>query len=492
MSTRRVWLFRLGAVVLGLAPLLLAELICVVFDWGRPSPRQDPFVGFSSIQPLFELSEDGSQYEIAAARREFFAPDEFAAEKGSDEFRIFCLGGSTVQGRPYSTPTAFPTWLEIALAEADDGNTWKAVNCGGISYASYRLVPILEEILQYDPDLIVLCTGHNEFLEDRTYGHIRQTPAVLERPLRFLSQRRLCVLLREAGGDDSGAAAESDHQRPTLEAEVDAMLDYRNGLAAYYRDDAWRERVIEHFEFNVRRMVAVCQAADVPLILITPPSNLSDQPPFKSEHGAGLNADDIEEWNVLVAEAQSLYRTDVSQSAVLLEQALEIDDRVSSTWYELGKCREAARQHDAARDAFIRARDEDICALRMLSAMEEIVSRIAHEESLSHLNAHILLESETPLGVLGDQWLVDHVHPSPEGHQMIAQEILESMADLELVSPVVDWKDAVERASREHLSELSDFYFLKGQRTIDSLLHWTRGEADGPLADDRFPHRIHE
>jgi lysophospholipase L1-like esterase len=490
-SRRRIWLFRLGAVALGLAPLLLAELLCVAFDWGRPRLEYDPFVGFSSIQPLFELTDDGRWYEIAPARRDFFAPDAFAAEKGEHEFRIFCLGGSTVQGRPYSIPTAFSTWLEIALNEADGSRDWQAVNCGGISYASYRLEPILEEVLQYQPDLIVLCTGHNEFLEDRTYGHIRRTPRALERPLRFLSQRRVFTLLREFVAGDSRRAAESA-DRPTLTTEVDAMLDYRNGLAAYHRDDAWRAGVIEHFEFSVRRMIALCQEADVPLILITPPSNLADQPPFKSEHRAGLTAAELDEFDTLVTEAQSSYRTDVVRSVELLKQALAIDDRMASAWFELGKCLETLNQHEEAREAFVRARDEDICPLRMLSSLEEIVSRVADEEGIPHLDAHALLEADAPPGILGDGRLVDHVHPAPEGHQAIARAILEIMTEHNLVRPDADWRSAAERAFQAHDASLPDFYFLKEQRTIDSLRAWTRGEADGPQAEDRFPHRIRE
>ena len=78
-----------------------------------------------------------------------------------------------------------------------------------------------------------------------------------------------------------------------------------------------------------------------------------------------------------------------------------IDDRVSSVWFELGKCREALHQYDAARDAFVRARDEDICPLRMLSRMEEIVSQIANAEDLPLLDAHALLEADSPQEILG-------------------------------------------------------------------------------------------
>ena len=39
---------------------------------------------------------------------------------------------------------------------------------------SYRLLLILEKCLQYKPDLFIVCTGHNEFLEDRSYAHLKE------------------------------------------------------------------------------------------------------------------------------------------------------------------------------------------------------------------------------------------------------------------------------------------------------------------------------
>ena len=93
---RRLWLFRAAAVLLGLSVFAVAELACVVFDWGRPTRYDDPFVGFSEIHPLFELNETGDEYRIAPSRRKYFAAESFPAVKGKKTFRIFCLGGSTV------------------------------------------------------------------------------------------------------------------------------------------------------------------------------------------------------------------------------------------------------------------------------------------------------------------------------------------------------------------------------------------------------------
>ena len=172
-SRLRYFGFRVSAVLLGLLLLPVVELVLGLLGWGDPQQAYDPFVGFRSTRPLFVRNDEKSCYETAANRLKFFRPESFSASKSPTEFRVFCLGGSTVQGRPFKIETSFTTWLEISLQAADPSRQWQVVNCGGISYASYRLVPILREVLDYQPDLVVLYTGHNEFLEDRTYDHIK-------------------------------------------------------------------------------------------------------------------------------------------------------------------------------------------------------------------------------------------------------------------------------------------------------------------------------
>ena len=49
----------------------------------------------------------------------------------------------------------------------------EVINAGGICYASYRLLDLVDECLNYEPDLIIVMCGHNEFLEPRHYGNLQ-------------------------------------------------------------------------------------------------------------------------------------------------------------------------------------------------------------------------------------------------------------------------------------------------------------------------------
>jgi hypothetical protein len=213
--------FRLAAVVLGLLPFPLVEAALALLDLGRPSRFEDPFIGFSSARPLFVLSDDGTRFEIPRSRQTHFRPESFASVKPPDEVRIFCIGDSTVQGNPWSIETSFTTWLELSLNAADPTRRWRVVNCGGISYASYRMVPILEELLHRGPDLFIIHCSHNEFLEDRTYDRIKRTPRAIARPHERLAQFRSYNLFRAGARalldsrprdpNSSGGVARSTH-----------------------------------------------------------------------------------------------------------------------------------------------------------------------------------------------------------------------------------------------------------------------------------------
>lgn len=468
--------FRAAAVMLGLAPFALAESALLILDWGRPTYGDDPFMGFSAVRPLFVPSDDGTRYEISPSRQSFFRPESFAIDKPTDEFRIFCLGGSTVQGRPYSIETSFTTWLQMDLQSAAPSRRWEVVNCGGVSYASYRLVPILKEVLGYEPDLIILYTGHNEFLEDRTYGHIKQLPRVVARPCELVAQTRTFTLLQQGylrlrGRSDRAEAP----RRPTLGPETDAMLEYRGGLQQYHRDQKWRRDVIDHFRYNLRRMVQMARDAGVPLLLVNPVCNLRC-PPFKTQHRDHLTPDELRQWDALIAEAADAFRIDNLRALSCLQRAAEIDDQHAGLHYLLAECHRELGQTQQARQSYIRAKEHDVCPLRILEPMHRALLEVARRTDTKVVDVRRLFERLGGDGISG-KFMLDHVHPSVEGHRLIADALTDELTGQGIVDPVPDWRAAQDRKAREHLDSLGRLYWELGQERLESLRLWTMGKA---------------
>ena len=478
MRRWRKWCFRAAAICLGLCPFVIFELLCHAFGWGDVDHFDDPFVGFSEVVPLFTQDTESPQRQlkIADSRRKFFAEESFPFEKPKSGFRIFCLGGSTVQGRPFSIPTAFSTWLELSLNAGDSAREWNAINCGGVSYASYRLIPIIRECLEYEPDLFIICTGHNEFLEDRSYGDLNPASSRAAAISQQLMDWRSIRVLRGM----TEASPKKANEKPILPTETDPLLDYQGGLEAYHRDDVWRDAVIAHFNSNIRRLIAIAQQHNVPVLLLRPTSNLGDSPPFKSQHRDGITEQESLEWQTSINKARSLYRLDMKEAAHHLRRAIEIDDQYALTHFELSQCLQSMRQMETAKSEFLLARELDICPLRIIAPLEQALFEIADDTDTLLIDLQQLMESHSRNEIVGSKMLVDHVHPSIRGHQLIAQAIAENLAHNSIFKPTADWPDRRDSAFKSHRDSLSDVYYFHGQQTLENLRRWAQGRVNTP------------
>ena len=480
---RRAILFRALAILLAFTPFLAAEVILRACGIGQPDLHDDLYVGFSHVNPLFELDQSGERYEIARSRQQHFVPDSFAARKAPDVFRIFCIGDSTVQGNPWSIETSFTTWLKLNLKAADRSRRWEVVNCGGISYASYRMVPILEEILQYQPDLIIVHCSHNEFLEDRTYGDLGRRPSALMKLHSQVSQLRICNVLRAATWStmhgSSSSAARANTNRTVLANEVQALLDHQGGLEFYHHDANWQRGVIAHYEFNLRRMTAIARQAGVRLLLMNPACNLRDSPPFKVEHRESLTEQEQIVWDHLWSEARSLYAGQPSQAIKLIQQAFAIDDQHAGMHYDLAKYYDSLGRSSDARMEYLRAKELDVCPLRILQPMNDIVLQVGRETNTPVVDINALFQRISRNGIPGSDWFADHVHPTIPGYQRIADEIVNELVDLNIVCPVKEWELRKKQAYAAHFDALPNLYFLQAQERLQALMKWANGRVTG-------------
>lgn len=478
--------FRLGAVCLGLGGVLVLELLLRLGGLGGTPFTRDPHLGLRDVRSLFEVDETGQVFQTATTRTNYFVRDRFPVTKGEEHVRVFCLGGSTVQGRPYAIETAFPRWLALSLEARDSSSTWEIVNVGGISYASYRLVPILEECLRhYQPDLIILCTGQNEFLEDRTYAPVREQSRFLlwwqARTQGWRIPQLFSSICRGLSSASDGSTQDGvSSVRPILPTEVDAFLDYRGGLEAYQWDPVWRSGVVAHFENNITRMLGMCRQADVPVLVLSPPVNLRSVPPFKSEHRADITGQDLSEWQQCVAKAKEHYASSPETSVQWLRRAIVLDSQYAETHFALGSVLEGMGRRREARRSFLRAKERDVCSLRLLKVQRQALATIAQRYNQVFVDLHDILEGESDYFALGSELLVDHVHPSIRGHQIIGRRLADVLVDEGWAeNRALDWKEAQALAFTRHLDALPGSYYAHGNLRLENLRLWTQGRTDG-------------
>lgn len=454
----------LGLLLLGVQPL---------------SHSHDPYVGFTSRLPLF-VEETGPQGQVvrvtAASKLQFFNKQAFIEEKPTGAYRVFCLGGSTTHGRPYDDTTSFCGWLREFLPQVDPSRQWEVINAGGISYASYRIALLMEELLGYDPDLFIVYSGHNEFLEKRTYSQTVAVPSVLRGLGALASRTRTAAALKraiEAASSDSGR---SRTEGKNLPGEVDTILeeDMMVGPEAYRRDELFQRKAFEHYRYNLNRMIEMARSVGSRILLVNPASNLRHCSPFKSENRHDLGPSQSRRWRALFDQANQAYGAGKPQEALAaIEEATAIDDAFAHLDYLRGQVLWQLERFAEAKAAFLRARDQDICPLRILSPMEHILESVAAEQEVPLVDFVELAEGQSENETPGENLFLDHVHPTIEGHRLLALALLEEMERQKIVKVSSTWSEAaIRQVSQELESRLDDEAHSMALHNLAAVLSW--------------------
>jgi Flp pilus assembly protein TadD len=446
---------------------VLVELILLAAGVVPLYERIDPYVGFSGYAPLFlKRTPSGGEpiFETSPNKIRWFNLQRFPARKAEGVIRIFCIGGSTTYGRPYDDRTSFCGWLRLFLPAIDPSCRWEVINAGGISYASYRVARLMEELTDYEPDLFIIYTGHNEFLEQRTYGKLLKTPELVRNLGALASRMRLYSLLYDV----------TYERGEVLSTEVNALLDRSFGPEDYHRDDEMRIAILDHFRASLTRMTHISERAGAKLILVTPASNIGDFSPFKTEPSSQMSALEILQVDTLkLATTKALDEGDHVNALAISERALAIDSRDPELLYLQARALRALGRIDEARKTFIDARDEDVCPLRALTPIHKIITNVARERNTGFVDFTRIVNERSPDGIPGSELFLDHVHPTIEGNRLLALAILQEMTHKGIVFPATTWNDAVIAEISEQLeNSLDEQAHAVALKSLSNVLLW--------------------
>ncbi|MEA2062283.1 MAG: tetratricopeptide repeat protein [Gemmatimonadota bacterium] len=480
---------RLALIGAGLCLLAGFEIVLRLLPVGDESPAAgDPFVGFSELHPLFTpyRAADGTlRMRTAPAKRQWFNSQDFAAEKAQGTFRIITLGGSTSYGRPFGHATSFSGWLEKLLnRRAGALERFEVINAGGISYASYRVVTLLKELLAFEPDLITVYTGHNEFLETRTYEDFLSQPQWVFRMRELLSRLETYRLLGSAWqgvrdnlfSSSSGLNSGSRARANVLSPEVETILDRSVGLESYQRDTLFTRGVCEHFRYNVARIIRLCRQAGVQVVFLGPVDNLKDFSPFKSQCRPDLGSDERMYLFRLIDEGAALTGEGRFREAIArLREAVALDRLFADSHFYLGRALLEAGDTAAARNSFLQARELDVCPLRATEAIHRILEEETTGAGVDLLDLQAMFGQRSPGGIIGRELLTDHIHPLPENNLLIAVQLIAWMSEKRMLPEgLLPKEEDLSAVYMEVINSLDIDYFRRGVVNLAKVFTWSK------------------
>lgn len=341
----------------------------------------------------------------------------FNRRKSPDTYRIFCLGGSAAMGWPHPLALSYPSFLQQKLNYIAPYHNFEVINAAASTYSSHQVRKIFDEILQYQPNLIILYSGNNEFL----HHYARQidqsdlplaTGRLLMRGWKFITQRgfktqdSVSFLLDRALG--------SDEQRKMTKAGQKKMLTAHRENMLYMQEQA--------------------KQTGVSLLFMTLPANLRDWHPHASRLGLHNDSVSLKNWQQHYMDAKSAMQARKYHQAIIhFRKALALDSGHAALQFELGKALLKNQQLVSAKPHFTHAVSQDAYPLRALPAMNNYIRSLAEDSATWLLDVEKVLANRADDNLIGDQLLTDHVHPTVKTNEFIAESVLEILDQMGVI-----------------------------------------------------------
>ena len=466
-------------------------------------------------QPLFlEVSKEGQQLfqlNTLVGQRYFnprkvtvpnLFPETFARRKPAGTTRIFCLGGSTTAGFPFDFQVPFPAQLRYILSRQYPQQHFEVINLGLSAVNSFTVLDFMPEVLECEPDLVILYLGHNEF-----YGAYGSASAVsiggsggLIRFYLGLQKWHTVQMVRALVARLTPAAA-GDPDKPTLMEQV--IADQKILFAApKYR------KTLANFQDNLDLILTSCRREQVPVLIGTLVANIRDLSPMGSSSLGDGDASARAAIAALTGRCDQLIQQRAWQPALeVAMQLMQQDSASAAAWYRTGKIYQMLGDTLAAGQYLLGARDRDLVRFRASGEINTIIARCAARHQAGLVDIWREFARRSPLGLPGDELICDHLHPNPDGYTLMARAFAAAITEAGLsalaASTVPDSRAAVpgDSALTVAITDLDwDIGLLRvyklmhrwpfAQRDVDYAAYrpWGRKEAARAAYDYLFQH----
>jgi len=346
--------------------------------------------------------------------------DVFDIQKMANTFRVFVLGESSAEGYPFIPMGSFSHYIRRRLELNYPNTRIEVVNISMTAVNSYTVLDLLPGVLEQKPDLILLYTGHNEYYgsfgvgSTESYGSSR----ALIRLILYLDKYKITQFVRNSihwvlSLFVSGNNKPSGILMARLAKDKHIPLNSKVFNAG-----------LEQFKENLTDILHMIKDKGVPVILGRLVSNLKDQKPFISVNMPGYkNADQVYE--------------------------------------EASK--ELKNNKEKADSLFRYAKDLDALRFRAPEMINKIINDVGKECYTATIPIDSIFNSASPDRVVGNNLLVDHLHPNVRGYQLIGKAFYDTMERLGYLPKT---ENAAIPFNEQDSSTLANFVFTK----LDSII----------------------
>ena len=408
------------------------------------------------IQRYFAASESAPNVTLEA--------NFLLKQKPSNGVRLFVQGGSTAAGYPYGLGASIAGMLDQRLKPSLPNKHVEVVNTALSAVNSFTLLDLADDIIEQQPDAVLIYAGHNEYLGILGVGSnfTLGSNYWLTRSMLWLKDLRLYQLLQGL----VYALKQSPEEANTAERERRTVMSQ----VAKHKNIEFESELyglgLQQFERNMKALLDKYAAAGVPVFLATIGANLKDHAPFESTP---------------IPEAFAEQLPQANNSPALESLSTKWFDSTSADLhFQLGSALYAAGSHAQAKQHFILAKQHDLLRFRAPEAINSIIRALTERDNVYLVEAEQRLAQRSPTEIIGNNVMLEHLHPNVEGYFVIADSFYAAMQTSGVFKP---WQSVpIDTAWRNRPVLPAEEYF--GYASVLTLM------SDYPFQDAPQPVRL--
>ena len=349
--------------------------------------------------------------------------ESFRKIKSFRTFRVFVLGESTTLGFPYMASASFDRWLFYRLMHTFPDREFEIVNVSLTAVNSYTVSGFAKEIVNYEPDAVMIYCGQNEYYGALGVGSTSNLGGsrTLVQILLYLRNFRFLQLLEN--GYSSINKLVTGKQIDTHETLMKRMA----GKQEIPFNSSLYKRGIAQFKNNMEDICTLLSQKGIPVFISNLVSNEKDLKPFiSSEKDTTFSAD---------------YHYTTAQKA-----------------YSQG-------DYEKAKRLFVQAKELDLLRFRAPEALNTIIADLPQKFTGVYLvDTKKTFEDHSPYGIIGNETLMEHVHPNIYGYGLMSEAFYQSLKQHKIIVP--DMKSEISLEQLQHDMPVTIVDSIKGALEI--------------------------
>ena len=436
---RKALVFKLVACCLPVILLIIIELLLRLFGYGHDLSLfvKDPEDSGSLVMNRYASEKFFSNTANATVGN----AEKFKKEKAPGTIRFFVLGESTTIGYPYMHNGSFHRMLQYRLMLEYPQTNIEIINLSLTAVNSFTVLDFAKQIVEFSPDAVLIYCGHNEY-----YGAMGAANSNMVSSNPFFSRLLLTIrgfriwqLLNGAFTGNAKSYVENESLMRRMAA--DQQVPYGSSVF---------NKGIEQFRNNMEAVCRIFTQQNIPVFISNLVSNEKSMEPLMS---------------------------DSSNDAAL-------------TCYHRAQQYYKNGEYSLAKKMFLQAKDKDLLRFRAPEQMNEIIATLcATHPKIFLVDSRTLFEKNSGGGILGDETLLEHVHPNLLGYALLSDAFYLSIKQHNI--PAVKAQHTISFEYLRNNLPVTRVDSIKGAYETATLkMHWPFHDTARQLPVQTFEERL--